>query len=88
MRKCLKNPLLPSFFVRCETTTTCMVSLSDANRVKRVMAERRAGDPAELVSANRRILETLEWTPHYQDIDTIVGDALAWERKLPLPSAN
>ena len=35
-----------------------------------------------LISANQRILETLEWRPRYQDIDTIVGDALAWERKL------
>jgi UDP-glucose 4-epimerase len=47
-----------------------------------VLEGRRAGDPPILVSANRRILETLDWKPQYQDIDTIVGDALAWERKL------
>ena len=46
------------------------------------MEGRRAGDPPELVSANARILETLDWRPAYADIDTIVGDALAWERKL------
>jgi len=50
--------------------------------IKRVMAERRAGDPPELVAANARLLETLEWRPAYADIDRIVGDALAWERKL------
>ena len=50
--------------------------------IKRVMEGRRAGDAPILVSANRRILETLDWTPKYQDIDIIVGDALAWERKL------
>jgi UDP-glucose 4-epimerase len=50
--------------------------------IKRVMEGRRAGDPAMLISANQRILETLDWRPQYQDIDTIVGDALAWERKL------
>ena len=50
--------------------------------IKRVMAERRAGDPPELVAANQRLLETLEWRPAYADIDRIVGDALAWERKL------
>jgi UDP-glucose 4-epimerase len=50
--------------------------------IKRVMAGRRAGDPPELVAANARLLATLEWRPQYADIDTIVGDALAWERKL------
>ena len=50
--------------------------------IKRVLEGRRAGDPPNLISANRRILETLDWRPQYQDIDRIVGDALAWERKL------
>ena len=51
--------------------------------IRRVMESRRAGDPPNLISANRRILETLDWRPAYADIDRIVGDALAWERKLP-----
>jgi UDP-glucose 4-epimerase len=50
--------------------------------IKRVLEGRRAGDPPNLISANQRILETLDWRPQYQDIDRIVGDALAWERKL------
>ena len=50
--------------------------------LKRVMAGRRAGDPPELVAANARLLATLDWRPRYADIDRIVGDALAWERKL------
>jgi UDP-glucose 4-epimerase len=50
--------------------------------VTRVMAERRAGDPPELVAANARLLATLDWRPQYADIDRIVRDALAWERKL------
>jgi UDP-glucose 4-epimerase len=50
--------------------------------VKRVIEGRRAGDPPELVADNKRLLETLEWRPAYADIDRIVGDALAWERKL------
>ena len=50
--------------------------------VKRVIEGRRAGDPPELVADNRKLLETLEWRPAYADIDRIVGDALAWERKL------
>ena len=50
--------------------------------VKRVIEGRRAGDPPELVADNNRLLETLDWRPAYDDIDTIVGDALAWERRL------
>ncbi|MBH0236199.1 UDP-glucose 4-epimerase GalE, partial [Methylobrevis sp. L22] len=29
-----------------------------------------------------RIRATLGWTPRYQDLDTIVGHALAWEDTL------
>ena len=51
-------------------------------RVERRMAPRRAGDPPALVADNRRILATLDWRPARDDLDTIVRDALAWERKL------
>ena len=37
---------------------------------------------AELVAANAALLSTLDWRPAHADIDAIVGDALAWERKL------
>ena len=50
--------------------------------VRRLLEGRRAGDPPELVADNRRILATLGWRPAYDDIDTIVGDALAWEDNL------
>lgn len=43
---------------------------------------RRPGDPACLVSSNRRILETLDWRPVHDDLDGIVRDALRWERRL------
>lgn len=43
---------------------------------------RRAGDPAALVADNRAILAALPWRPQRDDLDTIVKDALAWERKL------
>lgn len=45
-------------------------------------APRRAGDPPALVSDNRRIRETLGWSPRFDTLATIVGSALAWERKL------
>jgi UDP-glucose 4-epimerase len=50
--------------------------------VRRVMVGRRAGDPPELVAGNRRLMQTIDWKPAYADIDRIVSDALAWERKL------
>lgn len=52
------------------------------HEIKRVIGPRRLGDSAELVSDNRRILATLPWRPQYDDLDQIVRDALAWERKL------
>ncbi|MES2442210.1 MAG: UDP-glucose 4-epimerase GalE [Pseudomonadota bacterium] len=51
-------------------------------RIERRFAERRLGDAGELVADNRRILETLPWRPKRDDLDGIVKDALAWERKL------
>jgi UDP-glucose 4-epimerase len=58
------------------------VDRANGKPIQRVMEGRRAGDPPTLVSANRRILETLDWRPQFDDIDKIVGDALAWERVL------
>lgn len=40
---------------------------------------RRAGDPAALMADNQLIRQTLGWEPDYDDLDTIVGTALAWE---------
>ena len=50
--------------------------------IERVMQGRRAGDSPALVAGNSRLLEMLDWRPTYDDIDTIVAHALAWERKL------
>jgi UDP-glucose 4-epimerase len=50
--------------------------------IERKMGPRRAGDPASLISDNRRIKATLPWEPQFDDLETIVGHALAWERKL------
>ncbi len=51
-------------------------------RIERRLEGRRAGDPAALVADNARILATLPWRPAHADLDGIVRDALAWERKL------
>jgi len=50
--------------------------------VQREIAARRPGDPPQLVAGNKRLMETLDWRPEHADIDTIVADALAWERTL------
>jgi UDP-glucose 4-epimerase len=52
--------------------------------LKRTIAPRRAGDPATLVAATDRIRATLDWTPRYDRLETIVAHALEWERQLDL----
>ena len=51
-------------------------------KLDRRLEGRRPGDPAALIADNRAILEALAWRPARDDLDTIVKDALAWERKL------
>jgi UDP-glucose 4-epimerase len=43
---------------------------------------RRPGDPPALVANVDRIRASLPWQPRFQDLDTIVAHAFAWERKL------
>jgi UDP-glucose 4-epimerase len=43
---------------------------------------RRAGDPVALVADNHRIAHALNWTPHYDDLETIIGHAHAWELRI------
>jgi UDP-glucose 4-epimerase len=51
-------------------------------KIVREMGPRRAGDPDSLISDNRRIKATVPWVPQYDNLETIVTHALAWERKL------
>jgi UDP-glucose 4-epimerase len=44
-------------------------------------AARRPGDPVTIVADATRIRAQLGWTPQYDDLDTIVQHALAWERR-------
>lgn len=46
------------------------------------LAGRRAGDPASIVAANERVRRELGWTPRFDDLEGIVGQALDWERGL------
>jgi UDP-glucose 4-epimerase len=43
---------------------------------------RRPGDPERIVAATDRARQLLGWRPDFDDLATIVGHALAWERRL------
>lgn len=43
---------------------------------------RRAGDPPSLVAAVNRVKDVLGWQPVFDDLNTIVAHALAWETRL------
>ena len=44
-------------------------------------APRRAGDIVTMVANTGRIRNVLDWTPQYDDLQTIAQHALAWEEK-------
>ena len=46
------------------------------------MGPRREGDSAALVAQASRVGEVLGWVPRLNRLDTIVGHALAWEKRL------
>src|SRR5262249_27212117 len=46
------------------------------------LSARRLGDPVAIVADAARIRAQLNWTPQFDNLDTIVAHALAWERKL------
>jgi UDP-glucose 4-epimerase len=46
------------------------------------LADRRPGDPAQIVAASDKARGMLGWTPRYDDLPTIVTHALAWEQEL------
>src|SRR6187397_3429781 len=45
-------------------------------------APRRPGDIMTMVADTSRIRATLDWTPQFDDLETIAAHALAWEEKL------
>lgn len=51
-------------------------------KIERRRLPRRAGDVPALVSDPSRVRATIPWRPKYDNLDTIIEHALAWERKL------
>jgi len=45
-------------------------------------APRRPGDTMTIVADTSRIHATLDWTPQFDNLETIAAHALAWEQKL------
>ena len=50
--------------------------------IKVIEKPRRAGDPPSLIAAVDKIHRTLDWTPSFDDLDTIVRTSLEWEKTL------
>ena len=59
----------------------CVAEISD-QALNVYVTDRRAGDPAELIANNGKILATLDWQPQHNDIQLICQTALDWERHL------
>ncbi len=45
---------------------------------------RRAGDPAEVIADNQKILNTLAWQSQYDNLDRIIQTSINWEKKLSM----
>ena len=46
-------------------------------------AERRAGDPSELVASSARARAVLGWQPQFPDLEAIIASAWEWHRNFP-----
>jgi UDP-glucose 4-epimerase len=55
---------------------------SGKDRFKVKLSPRRAGDPAAIVAASAKIRSQLGWVPEHDDLDRIVAQALAWEKRV------
>ena len=51
-------------------------------RIATSLAPRRTGDPSAVVADATNLRNLLAWKPQLNDLDRIVGDTLAWERRL------
>ncbi|MEJ2610940.1 MAG: UDP-glucose 4-epimerase GalE [Candidatus Thiodiazotropha sp.] len=65
------------------------VEMAHGSPLNIIEAERRAGDPPELVAGAEKVREVLGWAPQYDDLATIASSALAWEKsQLTAPWTN
>jgi len=52
-------------------------------KIKTVVGDRRAGDPAILVASSDKIKSHLNWQPKHNDLKTIIETAWNWHKKHP-----
>jgi UDP-glucose 4-epimerase len=60
------------------------------HHIPAITADRRAGDPAELIADSEKIRRELDWRPRYEHLKTIIETAWVWhqrEAKLKLDTA-
>lgn len=50
-----------------------------------VSCQRRPGDLSQVIADNSKLRALLNWTPQYNDINTIVRTAIDWQRRLNPP---
>lgn len=62
--------------------------IHDGDPINVIEQPRRAGDPPALIAAVDRIHKTLDWTPQYDSLDTIVETSLNWEKTLLQRAGN
>ena len=48
-----------------------------------VMAERRAGDPAQLIASSEKAKTILGWKPEHADLEEIIATAWKWHSTHP-----
>jgi UDP-glucose 4-epimerase len=51
--------------------------------IKAVMAERRAGDPAQLIASSEKARTILGWNPQHADLEEIIASAWKWHSTHP-----
>lgn len=47
------------------------------------IAERRAGDPAQLIASSEKAVKELGWQPKHADLETIIESAWNWFKAHP-----
>lgn len=51
--------------------------------IKTVNTDRRPGDPPVLIASSEKIQKELEWSPKFNDINTIIDSAWKWHKENP-----
>ena len=52
------------------------------NKIYIKYGNRRSGDAVSLVSNTNQLMETISWTPKYNDLETILKTSIKWENKI------